>query len=354
MNMKSKLGRATVAGLLSTVLCAGATAVEVVATAGPAAAEYTDPFGCGNTCNTTGAVTAAIGAARDAANTAKADNARFTQQVVSGIAQEVPGYNILVFKYMGTDSYDIPWFYNDFDASGLRGVVFSQEVKLQHYDSIGGPAGYDRFYIWVFYGDSTFVNKGDGGFMNWAFLGQDSDSTVSGGRRIHFPDRSVARYDPNTPITPGVPATPGTPSTPSAPVDLGAPMTSGIASTDSTVKALRPTVMNGRTPLVKSGSVVAAPSGSAATGWTFNPLGGGKYKIVNTATGLALTENTKTYFAGASAWTGAATQKWEVVAKGVGYQIRIDADNCLTYDEDNKTLGVWTCTSDANQQWKLL
>ncbi|MDH6137969.1 hypothetical protein P3T37_007412, partial [Kitasatospora sp. MAA4] len=53
-------------------------------------------------------------------------------------------------------------------------------------------------------------------------------------------------------------------------------------------------------------------------------------------------------------WTGADEQKWQLVSQGGGqYQIRITDQDCLTYDEDAKALGVWTCTNAWNQQWKL-
>jgi hypothetical protein len=284
---------------------------------------------------------------RNAANQAKKDNARFTQETVARLASYAPGYNIMVFKHMGTDAYDIPWFKNAFTFSTVQEeVLYQTEVTLNHYDSEGGAFGYDKFYIWVFSGEATFTNKGDGGYMNWAFLGYDRDNLVNGDRVIHFPRRTIDRTTAEGPSIPFGPVSPEIPrDDPSGP---GSPF--GDVALSGSIK---PTLRNGRAPLVSGSDVVAATSSSSSTAWTFTHLGSGKYKIVNDRTGLALTENTKTYLAGASPWTGSAAQKWQLAPSGVGRQIRIDSDNCLTYDEDNKKFGVWTCTSDANQQWKL-
>ncbi|MEW1914192.1 RICIN domain-containing protein, partial [Kitasatospora sp. NPDC085895] len=252
--------------------------------------------------------------------------------------------------------------------------------------------------IWVFSGEGTFTNYGDGGFMNWCFLGYDADNGVNGNRVIHFPGRAVAGAPnggtpmpgrppvggqtgapgtvpgapgtvpgaPGTvpgvpgdttgvPVTPGVPANPGVPAVPGVPANPGGAVTS--AKLTGTLHA---TVKNGRTPSATGTPVTAATSTAAtstaakSTGWVFSQESNGRYKITNAVTGLALTENTKSYLAEAQPWAGSAAQKWQLYSLGDGkYQIRVTADDCLTYDEDNKALGVWTCTSDWNQAWTI-
>ncbi|MFJ2867777.1 RICIN domain-containing protein [Kitasatospora sp. NPDC087314] len=338
-----------------------------------------------------------IGAFRSAARTAQADNAAFTQGMASQLSAAAPGFNVMVFKYDGTDLYDTIWFRNVYEAD-MHGVLIDQTVKLEHHDSEGGPAGYDDFRIWVFAGDSTFTNKGDGGFGNWAFVGNDSDRTVSTTRScvlirctdskriIHFPAREIPADIAGTPGTPGVPVTPGTPGTvpgvstggtpapgvPAKPGTVpgvstgGTPATPGVPAHqggdggggDTVTGLLYPKVKTGRGPVATGAasgpSILAGSSGPKNTGWRFAAVGNGRYKITSAVSGLALTENTKGYVADAKPWTGADEQKWQLVGQGDGqYQIRITDQDCLTYDEDAKALGVWTCNNGWNQQWSL-
>ncbi|MGW3041167.1 RICIN domain-containing protein [Kitasatospora sp. NPDC001159] len=328
-----------------------------------------------------------IGGFRSAALTAQADNAAFTQRMASQLSAAAPGFNVMVFKYDGTDLYDTIWFRNTYEAD-MSGVLVDTTVKLKHHDSEGGPAGYDDFRIWVFAGDSTFTNKGDGGYGNWAFVGNDSDRTVSTTRScvlircvdskriIHFPARDVSvpgvpksggtpiggtPATPGTPVTvPGVPKSGGTPigGTPATP---GVPMHQGGGSGGGgsiPVGLLYPRVKTGQAPVVTgvaSGpSIVAGNSGAKNSGWRFTSVGNGRYEITSAVSGLALTENTESYLAEAKPWTGADAQKWQLVSQGNGqYQIRTTDQDCLTYDEDAKALGVWTCNNAWNQQWKL-
>ncbi|MDH6137836.1 hypothetical protein P3T37_007271, partial [Kitasatospora sp. MAA4] len=162
--------------------------------------------------------------------------------------------------------------------------------------------------------------------------------------------------------TPGVPATPGTvpgvstggTATPGTPAHQGSGDGSG-----GTVAGLRyPKVKTGRGPIATGSasgpSVLAGNSGAKNSGWQFTAVGNGRYEITSAVSGLALTENTKTYDADAKPWTGADEQKWQLVSQGGGqYQIRITDQDCLTYDEDAKALGVWTCNNASNQQWTL-
>jgi hypothetical protein len=323
--------------------------------------------------------------------------------------------------YDGTDYFNTLMFFNRYHAD-MNGVLFTTTFRLDHYEQGNSPTGYDDFRIWVFSGDSTFVNEGDGGYANWAFTGNDSDvsASVDGGclpipctvidRTIHFP----ARNPPTTAVGAGTGAngsgsagatgpgistgngggggagsgsggsgvpsagsgTPvgGTPLTPQGPVvSPGIPSAGGgtpIGNTPSTPQGslapgsggpglpLYPAVKTGSGPIATGAasgpSIVAGASGAEASGWLLTPLGSGRYEITSAVNGRALTENTKSYFAEADPWTGSDQQKWQLVNEGDGlYQIRITDQDCLTYDEDAKALGVWTCDNAWNQQWKL-
>ncbi|GAB2725336.1 RICIN domain-containing protein [Kitasatospora kifunensis] len=350
----------------------------------------------GGNCTTAliNSIGAMIGGFRSAALQAQADNAAFTQGMASQLSAAAPGYNVMVFKYDGTDLYDTIWFRNTYEAD-MNGVLVDTTVKLQHHDSQGGPAGYDDFRIWVFAGDSTFTNKGDGGYGNWAFVGNDSDRTVSSTRScvlircvdskriIHFPARTITVPAvstggipiTDTPATPSIPAhdggddgdgdgnddgdDDGDTSTPAVPAHHGGGSKGGSGKGGSgggtSITGLQhPKVKNGQGPVLTGSSILSGASGAKNSAWQFSPVGNGRYKITSAVSGLALTENTKTFFAEAKPWTGADAQKWQLVSKGGGqYQIRITDQDCLTYDEDAKALGVWTCNNAWNQQWKL-
>ncbi|MFE7532168.1 RICIN domain-containing protein [Kitasatospora sp. NPDC057542] len=99
--------------------------------------------------------------------------------------------------------------------------------------------------------------------------------------------------------------------------------------------------------------MIAGKPGGADSRWTFKDAGGGRYRITN-GLGPELTENTGTYFADVNGWKGSPEQKWEVLnITGDAYQIRISDQDCLTYHEDRKALGVWTCDGSAEQQWTI-
>ncbi|MFD8979896.1 RICIN domain-containing protein [Streptomyces sp. NPDC059564] len=382
----ARLKKSATATALAATLLAGASATLVATPTPAAAADCSGKDGVeGGNCTSAliGAVFDTVRFVLGSAKQAKLENAAFTQGMVTKLSSVAPGYNILVFKTNGTDAYDTPWFKNDYSAN-MRGVMYEDSVRLNHLDAEGGPQGYDDFKIWVFAGESTFVNYGDGGFMNWSFLGYDSDTSAHGGRTIHFPARVVPASDGSVTPPPGTPSTPKLPSgganiipavtnlngtTPGIPAhnddDTGSVIHTrmGFGTGDSGAAQLtgtfHPGGKNGRVPAATSptgGTVTAATSAAAkSTGWLFTQdTATGRYKITNAVTGLALTENTKSYLAEARPWTGAANQKWELYSLGdYQYQIRVSADDCLTYDEDNKALGVWTCTNDANQRWTV-
>ncbi|QIY66658.1 RICIN domain-containing protein [Streptomyces sp. RPA4-2] len=118
-----------------------------------------------------------IKAERAAADINKLDNAAFTQNTATNLSAEFPGFNVMVFKTVGTDLFDSEFFVNEHTAD-MTGVLLDTTYKLKHFldKDQKDPSGYDIFQIWVFQGDSTFRNRGDGGFMNWAFTGNDSDT----------------------------------------------------------------------------------------------------------------------------------------------------------------------------------
>ncbi|MGW2540942.1 ricin-type beta-trefoil lectin domain protein [Kitasatospora sp. NPDC001574] len=144
----------------------------------------------------------------NAANVNKLDNAEFTQNTAAKLSARFPGFNVMVFKTVGTDLYDTEWFTNE-HRTDMKGVLLDTTYKLNHFldKEKKEPSGYDKFRIWVFQGDSTFRNRGDGGYMNWAFVGNDGDSVKKEPwtcrantarpyrcdgdvRTIHFPARS--------------------------------------------------------------------------------------------------------------------------------------------------------------------
>ncbi|GAA2157414.1 hypothetical protein GCM10009760_59580 [Kitasatospora kazusensis] len=379
--VRRTLVRRTVAGtVLSALAVTGLAAAPQRAAAADCSGQST--VGGGN-CTT--ALISAVGDELrlfvNAAHIAKSDNARFTQDAAGKLSALAPGYNIMVFKYDGTDAYDTKWFNNPYTAD-MNAVVVDTTVKLEHHDSEGGPLGYDDFRIWVFAGDSTFTNMGDGGYVNWAFVGNDGDRSVVRHRScgwvacdhtdriIHFPGRTVPGVTVGVPADPGVPATPGTPITvPGVPKDPGTPLNPGVPGTPGKPLnpgtpaggisgTLHPRVKNGQ-GVVSTGSttgaaVIAGGSNGKDSAWLFSSVGGGRYKITNASTGLALTENTRTYLAETRPWNGADEQKWEIAGLGGGrYRIRISTDDCLAFDESAKALGVWTCDGSWQQQWSL-
>ncbi|MFJ9434340.1 RICIN domain-containing protein [Streptomyces sp. NPDC101490] len=207
---------------LKRALACGIAAVAVVGgLAVPAQAAPAPGFPVDKTCGTpavpgggncmTSLITSAfdvIKLMRSAANNNKLDNAEFTKNTAAKLSEKFPGFNVLVFKTVGTDLYETEWFRNEHKAD-MKGVLLDTTYKLNHFmdKDKKEPSGYDTFRIWVFQGDSTFRNRGDGGYMNWAFVGHDSDTvkkepwTCRSGtarpykcdgdvRTLHFPARS--------------------------------------------------------------------------------------------------------------------------------------------------------------------
>ncbi|WP_406086342.1 ricin-type beta-trefoil lectin domain protein [Kitasatospora purpeofusca] len=215
MKTLSRLKRAFACGVTAVALVGGLTAQSAQAAPSPG---YPVDKTCGTPAVPGGGncMTSLISsgfdmirAMRGAANANKLDNAEFTQKTAAQLSQKFPGFNVLVFKTVGTDLYDTEWFTNEHKAD-MKGVLIDTTYKLNHFmnkEEQKDPSGYDKFRIWVFQGESTFRNRGDGGYMNWAFVGNDGDSvkkepwTCRSGtarpykcdgdvRTLHFPARS--------------------------------------------------------------------------------------------------------------------------------------------------------------------
>ncbi|MFJ9847650.1 RICIN domain-containing protein [Kitasatospora sp. NPDC101155] len=381
--MRASLGkaglrrRAMAAILLPALATAGLLAAPQQASASDCEGQST-PAGGNCTTALISSIFDTLRLAGNAAEIAKSDNARFTQSTASALAATAPGYNVMVFKYDGTDMWDTLMFHNSYDAK-MNGVLVDTTVRLHHYFTPGttDPSGYDDFRIWVFAGDSTFTNYGDGGYMNWSFVGQDDDQTKTRRgvcahgvpcnypyRVIHFPSRAVpgvpkgggTPVPPGTPGTPGIPITPGVPKGGGTPIPPGTPGTPGIPAHGG--KTIHPKVKNGNSPLITGTSagstVVAGDAANRNSGWELTPVGDGRYRITSAVSGLALTENTSSYLAETRPWTGADNQKWQLATASSGtVQISVTDQDCLTFDESAKPLGVWTCNGDWSQQWKL-
>ncbi|MGW2873295.1 ricin-type beta-trefoil lectin domain protein [Kitasatospora sp. NPDC001225] len=216
MHLLSRLKRALACGVAAVAVVSVLTAQAQAAPAAAAAAAPVDKT-CGTPASPGGGncMTALISSAfdtirlmHDAANLNKLDNAEFTQSTATKLSAKFPGFNVMVFKTVGTDLYDTEWFRNEY-KSDMRGVLLDTTYKLNHFldKEKKEPSGYDVFRIWVFQGDSTFRNRGDGGYLNWAFTGNDGDTvkkepwTCRSGtarpykcdgdvRTVHFPSRS--------------------------------------------------------------------------------------------------------------------------------------------------------------------
>ncbi|MFI6845612.1 hypothetical protein ACIBJD_13295 [Kitasatospora sp. NPDC050467] len=387
-------------------LSAGITAAVVLGLAGPAAADGSfDP--AKENCNAANVVTPGSTAfvwciqqaqkSGEAKNKARAD---FVKGLLDMLVNQTGGnYNIMIFDIKGNNAFGDPWYVHNYEEN-LQNVAFQTDVTYRDQTSRE-----DQTYrIWIFYGGGSFANGFDGGWGNWAFYGQWSRTTREHnwayppgtsrpGQRYNHTDSVVdfqptmvngapsgSPADPGRPASPAVPAMPievpgviiGEPATPGVPAKPGVPATPGVPTKPGTPAKPDKPSGSGRPPVGTpvhlktvsnlgavatddaAGSTVIAgkPSGAGAQ-WTFQDAGGGRYRITN-ALGPDLTENTGTYLANVSPWKGSSAQKWEVLnVTGDTYQIRISDQDCLSYHEDNKTLGVWACDGSKEQQWTI-
>ncbi|MBT2482391.1 RICIN domain-containing protein [Streptomyces sp. ISL-94] len=305
----------------------------------------------------TGALSWCILAAQQTAETKRVARETFVKGLLEMLTNHTGGnYNIMIFDIKGKNAFGDPWFVHHYQEN-LQDVAFQGDVE--YHDETSRE---DQTYrIWIFSGGGSFTNQGDGGWGNWAFYGlwDRTGSTVNFRRTLEpatIPGvpKGETPGPGDTPVTPGVPAQPGprpgfrADSATTTPRGSGRPPV-GVPVHLKTVNNLGAVATN-----AASGStVVAGKLGAANSKWTFKETGRGRYEITN-GLGPALTENTGTYFANVNTWKGSSTQKWEVVnVKGDTYQIRISDQDCLTYDEDYKKLGVWTCDGSKAQQWTI-
>ncbi|MFJ2810018.1 hypothetical protein [Kitasatospora sp. NPDC087271] len=387
-------------------LAAGMSAVAVLGLAGPAMADGSyDP--AQENCNAANTVTPGstslvwcIEAAQHTSEVKNQARGEFVQGTLDMLIKATGGsYNIMVFNIKGDNAFGDPWYVHNYEQS-FQNVAFTYDVD--YHDKTSRE---DQTYrIWVFSGGGSFANGFDGGWGNWGFYGLFNRTTRehtwtyprgtgSAGQRYNHTDGVVnfspmafpgvprdpgtpapgglpatqivpaMPQDPGTPYDPGVPATParpphtgkpGEPAEPGTKPGTGTPTGSGRPALNTPVH-LR-TVNNLGAVATGSGegaSVIAGKPGDAGGTWTFRDAGGGRYRITN-ALGRDLTENTGTYFANTKGWKGSSEQKWEVKnVSGDRYVIRISDQDCLTYHEDDKELGVWTCDGSAEQQWTI-
>ncbi|MFC9329512.1 RICIN domain-containing protein [Kitasatospora sp. NPDC057015] len=325
-----------------------------------------------------------LAAKDDHERTARA-RGQFVQDLVALLNTLSNGYaNIMVFDVAGDNAFGDPWFTHPY-AANLQGVIGQADVTYHDVTSRE-----DQTYrVWAFTGGGTFTNPGDGGWVNWGFSGY---YTRNGGTVTFNPAPAPVPAVPGN--TSGAPLTPGAPGTMGAVTDLGGlltgatPAVGGTTGPEGTLTPLLPPVSAGGDNVtrvaatgvtagvtsltggakflrtahglgalsLKSAAGYPVSAGTLAPGgstWLLKPVAGGRYEITN-GFGLDLTENTKSYTAELQPWKNTANQKWQVLPLSNGtHQIRISDQDCLTYDEDFKTLGVWTCDNSAAQQWTI-
>ncbi|MFF8104411.1 RICIN domain-containing protein [Streptomyces sp. NPDC016640] len=264
-------------------------------------------------------------------------------------------YNIMIFDVKGKNAFGDPWFVNHY-TENLRDVVFQGDIDYNDATSREDQT----YHIWVFSGGGSFTNQGDGGWINWGFYGlwDRNGSTVNFHPTIEPAGPGVPKGETpgpgDIPLIPGVPAHPGprpgfrADSAPTTPSGTDRPPV-GVPVRLRAVNDLGAVATNGSS----GSSVVAGKLGGTNGTWTFKDAGGGRYEIVN-GHGPVLTGNMSTYFAQIDTWKASFNQKWEVnpLADGA-YQVRISDQDCLTYHEDYKKLGVWTCDSSEGQRWTI-
>ncbi|MFF5426336.1 MULTISPECIES: RICIN domain-containing protein [unclassified Streptomyces] len=344
----------------ATVVAATAC-VSALLVAGPAQPAQAD--GAADNCNAadtvapgsfgTGTLTWCILAAKESAETKKTARENFVKGLLEMLTNHTGGnYNIMIFDIKGKNAFGDPWFVNHYTES-LQDVAFQGDVE--YHDETSRE---DQTYrIWIFSGGGSFTNHGDGGWINWGFYGlwDRNGSTIEFQPTIPPAVPGVPKGETPGPgdtlPTPGVPARPvlRSFSGPEAPVTEAERPPVGVPVQLRTVNSLGAVATN-----TSSGSsVVAGKLGTTNGTWTFKDAGDGRYEIAN-GHGPVLTANMSTYYAQINTWKGSSTQKWEVIPVGGGaHQIRISDQDCLTYHEDYKKLGVWTCDGSEGQRWTI-
>lgn len=314
-------------------------------------------------------LTSCILASKEAQARSEWTRGQFVQDLLRVIDTEVGNwYNVMIFDIKGDNALGDPWFNHPY-SENFQDVAFTMDVEWDDPTSREDQT----FRIWVFSGGGRFENPGDGGWINWGFSGNYTRTTGNGTQYVDFYPTYVAgspngqvevpKRDPSTPVGPYV-----------LQVDREGewsdmkPIVSGstTASTLSTtaipagLPALAPVYLHTQQGLAavpnaaKSGAkIVAGKYGTPGALWVVTPLSNGRFRIDN-GIGLGLTTNTTTWQANLAPWKGSTTQQWEIIPNGSGtFQIRNSSQDCLTFDEAYKTLGVWTCTGEKNQQFGI-
>ncbi|WP_275449246.1 RICIN domain-containing protein [Streptomyces sp. OfavH-34-F] len=295
----------------------------------------------------------------DQANT-KRTRGQFVQELLTLIDTEVGNwYNVMIFDIKGKNVLGNDWFVHDYQEN-FKDVAFTMDVDWDDPTSREDQT----FRIWVFSGGGTFVNPGDGGWINWGFSGNFTRRTEGGKGYVDFsptyvpgsPSGAVpiTNKSPMTPVGPDIPRIyPEGEETPQHPITYTATATTAPPT-------IVPVYIHTQQSLAavpnaaKSGAkIVAGKYGTPGALWTVTPLSNGRYRI-DDGISLSLTTNTTTWQANLAPWTGSTTQQWEIVPNGSGtFQIRNSSQDCLTFDEAYKTLGVWTCEGSKAQQFGI-
>ncbi|MFD6358924.1 RICIN domain-containing protein [Streptomyces roseolus] len=353
--MKKRLATVVAAAMCTSTLLVGGAAQPALADGAADNCKPEDTVVPGS--YGTGTLTWCILAVKESSQAKTLDRENFVKELLQMLTDYTGGnYNIMIFDIKGKNAFGDPWFYNHY-TENLRDVAFQGDVEYSSPNSREDQT----FRIWIFSGGGSFTNHGDGGWINWGFYGlwDRSGSTVDFRPTMAPATPGVPKGetpDPGgvTPI-PGVPAHPGTPpafrshSGPEAPTTGSERPPVGVPVQLRTVNGLGAVATNSPS----GSSVVAGALGTTGGTWAFKDAGDGRYEIAN-GHGPVLTMNTSTYYAQISTWKGGSTQKWEVLPLGGdAYQIRISDQDCLTYHEDYKKLGVWTCDGSEGQRWAV-
>ncbi|WUS97191.1 RICIN domain-containing protein [Streptomyces sp. NBC_00708] len=298
----------------------------------------------------------------------KATRGHFVQAMLSLIDAEVGNwYNVMIFDVKGDNAFGDSWFTHPY-RENFQDVAFTMDVKWDDPTSREDQT----FRIWIFSGGGSFENPGDGGWINWGFSGNYTRATraatiASKNGKSQYVDFSPT-YVPNVPNgginvpgrSPMVPVGPDIPrlhpegeETPQHPLLS----TAAAAAGPPAIVPVYVRTQNGLTAVPnapKAGAkIVAGKYGTPGALWVVTPLSNGRYRIDN-GLGLSLTTNTTTYEANLSPWKGSSTQQWQVLPNSSGsFQVRNSSQDCLTFDKDYKTLGVWTCDGSQDQQFAI-
>ncbi|KAL0955224.1 hypothetical protein HGRIS_004126 [Hohenbuehelia grisea] len=116
-----------------------------------------------------GGITQIIGGIQDGIKQDKLNRGEFTKNLVSQMHQQHPDFNWIVCHTKHTYKFD-----------GQRGVDWDH--RHQEFDiKVGGTIGYEIYNL----KSGDFTRQGDGGYLNWAYIG-NIKTTDQGGKHIVF------------------------------------------------------------------------------------------------------------------------------------------------------------------------